>query len=448
MKLKTKVLLSFSVILSISLSLFGVFTIFSVERDALNVLSTKLDAAVIEINSLVESPITAAFSVSANSDFELLVGLYDTNRELLSFTETEIEVKDITLQKIENAQIVPVKVEGAKTYLIRTISMGNNSYVVLASGIEPIEKSISELRSRIIFAILFIQFAGLLLIYGLIRKDLVAINNLSFEADRISNGEYHFAISLASGDAEVAVLSRSISSMAQTLQNQNSKMQQLLGDISHELKTPLTSIKGYTEILSHKPNMKDDDLRVFEILQNEIDHMTRLIDDLLLMSKLGAVSYELTDEVNLGKLVAERFSKLKELQPDREITIINECKQNIKTSLPLITRLVDNLISNALAHTLSTDSISIALFIEDGSWSLQYEDSGKGLPEVYFSAQDFDFIRFDSRRSEGKGTGLGLSIIQQIIRQHDGKLVIGKSYLGGLLLRVTAPVRVPTTNNY
>jgi signal transduction histidine kinase len=94
-----------------------------------------------------------------------------------------------------------------------------------------------------------------------------------------------------------------------------------------------------------------------------------------------------------------------------------------------------------MAHTLATDSVSICTFIENGTWSLQYEDSGNGLPPSYLQAAGSDFSRFDERRSEGKGTGLGLSIIQQIVNQHDGTLALGKSYLGGLLLRITAPIK-------
>jgi signal transduction histidine kinase len=264
---------------------------------------------------------------------------------------------------------------------------------------------------------------------------------LTRDADLISNGNLEAELSLFPGKSEVADLSKSISAMAFTLQKQSADMQQLLGDISHELKTPLTSIRGYTELLSQKLSESEDDMRAFDILQSEIDHMTRLIEDILLMSKLGAIKYELEDEVDLGKLVQARFAILKELQPEREVKIVDECNQSIRISLPLITRLIDNLISNTMAHTSANDSVSVFTFIEEGAWSLQYEDSGIGLPQSYFQDAGAAFIRFDDRRSEGKGTGLGLSIIQQIVDQHDGTLTLGKSYLGGLLLRITAPIQ-------
>ena len=441
MKLRTKVLASFALIMTISLSVFGFFALNSVERDAKNLLSTKMESALREINSLEDSPITASFSVAANVDFELLVGLYDSKGELLSFTETEIELNSIDKPDVLSAIANPVEINGTKSYLIRSIDLLNGSFIILASGLEPVQESVSALQQQISIAILVILFVSLILVFMIMYKDLSAIKKLTRDADLISNGNLQAELSHIPGKSEVAELSRSISAMSFTLQKQSSDMQQLLGDISHELKTPLTSIRGYTELLSQKLSESEDDMRAFEILQSEIDHMTRLIEDILLMSKLGAIKYELEDEIDLGKLVQVRFAILKELQPEREVKIVDECNQSIKISLPLITRLIDNLISNTMAHTSATDSVSIFTFVEDGTWSLQYEDSGIGLPQSYFQDAGKDFIRFDERRSEGKGTGLGLSIIQQIVEQHDGTLTLGKSYLGGLLLRITAPIQ-------
>lgn len=441
MKLRTKVLASFAVIMTVSLSVFGFFTLNSVERDAKNLLSTKMESALREINSFEDSPITASFSVAANVDFELLVGLYDSKGELLSFTETEIELNTINKPDVLSAISKPIEINGTKSYLIRSIDLLNGSFIILATGLEPVQESVSALQQQISIAILVILFVSLILVFMIMYKDLSAIKKLTRQADLISNGNLEAGLSLFPGKSEVADLSKSISAMAFTLQKQSADMQQLLGDISHELKTPLTSIRGYTELLSQKLSESEDDMRAFDILQSEIDHMTRLIEDILLMSKLGAIKYELEDEVDLGELVQARFAILKELQPEREVKIVDECNQSIKISLPLITRLIDNLISNTMAHTSANDSVSVFTFIEEGSWSLQYEDSGIGLPQSYFQDAGAEFIRFDDRRSEGKGTGLGLSIIQQIVDQHDGTLTLGKSYLGGLLLRITAPIQ-------
>jgi signal transduction histidine kinase len=400
-----------------------------------------MQASLVEINSLEDSPITAAFGVAANTDYSLLVGLYDQTDQLLSFSETEIYAGDIPRTKIESAQDSAVEVGTKNRYLIRSIDLGNGSFVVLASNLQQIQSSKESLMKQMFFGVLVILALGVLLTLAVMRKDLNAIKNLNIEADQIASG-VHLELTQIEGKSEVANLSRSLASMSKSLQQQSVEMQRLLGDISHELKTPLTSIKGYADLLSQNLGKTEADLRAFEILQSEIDHMTRLINDILLMSKLGSIKYELNDEVDLGQIVNSRFAILQELQPDREIHLVDECPEKIRVSSQLITRLLDNLVSNAIAHTLPTDSVSVFTYFEDGSWNLQYEDSGAGLPESYTVNESQDFERFDERKADGKGSGLGLSIVKQIVNQHGGSLIFGQSYMGGLLLRITVPMKI------
>ncbi len=440
MKLRTRVLISVALIFSMALTSFGFIFINLVERDAKNRLASQMQTALNEINLLEDSPITSSFSVAANTDFELLVGMYDDKGELLSFSETEIQVKKLKKSDVKSALSKPIEISGKGSYLIRSIDLSNSSYVILASGLSDVHSSIATLTRQIAISILAFLLLSVFFVFAVMNKDLSALKKLSLEADLIANGELQGELTKYSGTSEVAVLSTSISAMASSLQKHTNEMQELLGDISHELKTPLTSIKGYAEILMQKYSDSEDNLRAFEIMQSEINHMTRLIDDILLMSKLGAINYEISDEINLGDLVRERFSILQELQPERPLHLVDECEEEVIVSQALMTRLIDNLVSNTLSHTKVHDSVDVFTFIEDGNWTLQYEDSGEGMPESYLVDFADELSRFDKRKSEGKGTGLGLSIVQQIVLQHGGTLVLGKSYLGGMLLRITAPI--------
>ena len=440
MKLRSKVLATFILVMLASFTAFGVYTLDSFETDSRNLLAAKMQASIVEINSLADSPITAAFGVSANADYSLLVGLYDQTGQLLSFSETEINAGEIPRVKIQAAETSAIEVGVRNRYQIRSIDLRNGSYVVLASSLQQIQNSKESLMKQMFFGVLVILAFGVFLTLAVMRNDLRAIKNLNIEADQIARGE-HFELTHIEGKSEVANLSRSLASMSKSLQKQSAEMQRLLGDISHELKTPLTSIRGYADLLSQNLGKSESDLRAFEIMQSEIDHMTHLINDILLMSKLGSIKYELNDEIDLGQVVNSRFVILRELQPDRKVQLVDECPEKIRASLPLVTRLLDNLVSNAIDHTLPTDSISVFTYFENGSWNLQYEDSGAGLPESYDFNENQNLERFDKRKSDGKGSGLGLSIVKQIVNQHGGSLILGQSYLGGLLLRITVPLR-------
>lgn len=440
MKIRSKLVLSYGSVLLISLSLVGYFALTINRSNNLEVISTKLSSALIAINSYEDSPITASLSVASNSDFPLATGLLSLDGELTIFSENEIALKSISAAKAKKAVTASVEMGTETQYLVRSISLGDGSFVILASDLSNIEKSQDRLRNQIALLTLLILFLSLLAAVLSLNKEINAIRTLSEEADEVSSGNYDFHFTEMTGKSEVASLSRSISSMAKTLQNQNFEMKKLLGDISHELKTPLTSIKGYAELLAASYSDSNKESQALEILNSEISHMTRLIDDILLMSKLGAIEYELTDEVDLGALIFQRFRILQELQPERAISLVNECEEKVLASEVLLIRLLDNLVANAFAHTEPTDSVVVTSWIESGVWSIQYEDSGKGLPKDFLLEESANFSRFDNRASLAKGNGLGLNIIQGIAAQHKGSVTIGESYLGGLLLRVAAPI--------
>ena len=433
--------MSFGTVLLLGLSLVGYFALTINRTNNLSTISSELSSAVTAINSYQDSPITASLSVASSSDFPLAVGLLSLDGELTIFSETEIDIRRLASSIAEKALIDSVEVGTENRYLIRAISLGDGSYVILASDLANIDYSQITLRNQIAIVIFIIMLSSLGVALLSLRKEISALRTLSIEADEITSGNLDLQFTEISGDSEVGSLSRSLSSMAKSLQNQNLEMKQLLGDISHELKTPLTAIKGYAELLSVSSAENIQDSHAIEILNTEINHMTRLVEDILLMSRLGAISYELNDKVDLSNLVHKRFRILEELQPGRAITLIDECEQEIEASEVLIIRLLDNLVSNALTHTDPDDSIIVTTCTDSEYWTIQYEDSGPGLPDQYLVETDFSFSRFDSRASFGKGNGLGLSIIKAISAQHGGSMTLGTSYLGGLLLRVSAPIK-------
>ncbi|MEN9692506.1 MAG: hypothetical protein RLZZ330_150 [Actinomycetota bacterium] len=441
MKIRLKLTITYGAVLLFSLTLVGYFALVINHSNNLDTIASKLSSAITAINSYDDSPITASLNVASNSDFPLAAGLLSLDGELTIFSENEIGIKRISFDIAEQASSTPIEIGANTKYLVRAISLGDGSFVILASDLSNLQVSHNDLRNQIAVVILVIMFISLTAALLSLRKEISAIRMLSKEADEVSSGNYEFHFTELKGDSEVASLSRSISFMAKSLQNQNFEMKKLLGDISHELKTPLTSIKGYAELLSRIYSEPSKESQAIEILNSEINHMTRLVDDILLMSKLGAIEYELSDEVDLGQLIFQRFRILQELQPERSVTLVDECGQKVFASEALIIRLIDNLVANAFAHTESSDAIVVTSWIDSGFWTIQYEDAGVGMPDDFQIETETTLFRFDSRASEGRGNGLGLSIIQGIASQHKGSVTIGKSYLGGLLLRVTAPIK-------
>jgi len=215
-------------------------------------------------------------------------------------------------------------------------------------------------------------------------------------------------------------------------------MQRFLADASHDLRTPLTVIKGYSELLS-KGQISDlhDRARAFERVNSEILRMENLIHDLLLLAELGETSRPIFQDVDLSDLLASYARDFSTLYPDRQITEEIESGVSIEGSIEHLRRLIQNIFNNISRHTPVDASVKVALGPKGRKVLLTIEDGGKGLPESGYRDGVTALNRFDTSRSpETGGSGLGLSIIAAIVSEHNGILNLRKSDLGGLAVEI------------
>lgn len=202
-------------------------------------------------------------------------------------------------------------------------------------------------------------------------------------------------------------------------------MQEFIGDASHELKTPLTVIRGYSELLQSNP---EDSAKYAKRINDESLRMSGIIDKLLKISALDEGRTENAIEVELSDHLKSYIEDLLILQPKRNITFISQ-PLIIKAPLELVDNLFTNLISNARIHTPIDAPIRISMM----GRTVVVEDGGPGLTEIPTKP----FHRFDSSRSrETGGSGLGMSLIQKSAKALGAKLTFGKSELGGLKVQI------------
>ncbi|CAB4581495.1 MAG: hypothetical protein F2571_00020 [Actinobacteria bacterium] len=216
------------------------------------------------------------------------------------------------------------------------------------------------------------------------------------------------------------------------------RMQKFLGDASHELRTPLTVIKGYNEMLS-KGQITDlvDRVRAFSRVSTEIERMESLIHDLLLLAELGESKPTTFEELDLSELVIAHANDFEFFNKERELNLTIVDNVLVKGSREHLNRLIQNCLSNIVRHTPSTAPVTITLKNKGKKVVLIIEDGGPGLPESAYRSEIAAMNRFDPSRSrESGGSGLGMSIIAAIVSEHNGKLELRKSELGGLAVDV------------
>ena len=203
---------------------------------------------------------------------------------------------------------------------------------------------------------------------------------------------------------------------------------EFISNVSHELKTPLTVISGFIETLEDMAEFKNKDhKKIFKMMSSQAYRMTKLVDDLLLLSNVESNLFQNRSEKLKINIMIKKIKKSISSIDNKKHKIkylINE-NLNIYGSKKEIESAFYNLITNAIRYTENNGSISISWGLINGLPIFEVKDNGCGIEQKHIDRITERFYRVDPDRSRDTGgTGLGLSIVKNIIKQHNGELKI------------------------
>ena len=205
---------------------------------------------------------------------------------------------------------------------------------------------------------------------------------------------------------------------------------EFVANVSHELKTPLTTIKSYTEtLLDGVLDNKELSTNFLQVVDSEAERMARLVRDLLQLSNLDYQQSNWNKKAtNLNKIIEKTMLKLKVSAKNKNQEIISDLSEepiNVYADEDRVEQVILNILSNCIKYTPEGGKISIDLLNYDGVVELRIKDNGIGIPKEDLPRIFERFYRVDKARSrELGGTGLGLSIAQQIVEAHHGTIEI------------------------
>ena len=249
------------------------------------------------------------------------------------------------------------------------------------------------------------------------------------------------------GPREVQVLTRAFNSMIARVQSSQKSQRDFVANVSHELKTPLTSIQGFAQaILDGTADSPDARRQAAEIIHNEAGRMHRMALDLLDLARLEAGTADIKmSPVDVGALlrgVAEKFTP----QAQRaQVTL----QVNISDTLPVLTgdgdrlaQVFTNLVDNALKFTSAGGQIMLSAELSGAEMEFQVQDTGKGVPAESLPRLFDRFYQADSSRAGGDrhGTGLGLAIVQEIVGAHGGRISVRSQVGQGTTFIIRLPL--------
>jgi len=220
---------------------------------------------------------------------------------------------------------------------------------------------------------------------------------------------------------------------------------EFVANVSHELKTPLTSILGFVETLKEGAiEDREHRLKFLQIIEEHSKKLNSLIEDLLQISKLESAREELKKEaVDFEKMLAEILKIFEKPMETKKIKVCLEIYPKPFTILAeskLIEQAFSNLIDNAVKYNHPGGDIIIKAFYEDGFTVIQVTDTGVGIPEADRERIFERFYRVDrSRARDSGGTGLGLSIVKHTIERHGGRITVRSEDQKGVTFVISLP---------
>ena len=213
---------------------------------------------------------------------------------------------------------------------------------------------------------------------------------------------------------------------------------QFVANVTHELKTPLTSIKGFAETLKY---VEDEKIRekFLDIIDNEAERLSRLISDILVLSKIESSTTTDDEDFMPYIVIDEVISIVKNMAENKNISlIIEKSERDIKLhgDKDKFLQLVLNLVENGIKYSNEGSTVKVRSFIKKGDYILQVEDNGIGIPKEDIPRIFERFYRVDKSR-KGGGTGLGLAIVKHIVKIFNGEISIESELNKGSIFTVT-----------
>lgn len=206
---------------------------------------------------------------------------------------------------------------------------------------------------------------------------------------------------------------------------------QFVANVSHELKTPLTSIKGFAETLKYVEDKPTKD-KFLSIIDDEADRLTRLINDILILSDLENSREFKIEDIDVNNTIKDVVYLVKNVAEKKNITINTDL-----SALPIIKgdkdkfkQMLINLVDNSLKYTDNGGHVNIGSLAENNNYKIWVEDTGVGIPKEHIERLFERFYRVDKARSRAQGgTGLGLAIVKHIVLSFRGTIEV-ESELG------------------
>jgi len=371
--------------------------------------------------------------------------IFDTDSKTSPYLPTINDLQKIS-NKPEN-QVDIYRDNLGKTWFF-TVSRINGPYYLFLSLPRPILPLRTILQDEFLGPLIEAGLIALLtaLMISLVMARWIAkpLKIMVKSARSVAEGNYQ-SIPLEGPD-EVQQLASALNEMSRKVQQSSQSQREFVANVSHELKTPITSIQGFAQaILDGTVNTKGAIKKAGEVILNETSRLHRLVTDLLILARLEAGTADLKKEsVTINSLLQNTIEKFTIIAEKLKVKLIDEFGANVSVlgDGDRLSQVFSNLIDNAIKFSPPNGNVEIRTYNEGKFILISIKDSGPGIKEDDKLKIFERFYQVDKSRKggEGRGVGLGLAITKQIMSAHGGEIWVESDGKNGSTLIVKLPL--------
>lgn len=305
--------------------------------------------------------------------------------------------------------------------LIRATKLDDNTYLFVNASLEPLGTTVNILSNQLIIVSIIVLILALIIGYFISKKISKPIENITKSAKKMGSGGYDIDFNINSNIYEIDELANTLNYTEQELSKISTLQKELMANVSHDLKTPLTMIKGYAEMVRDLTYNNDDKRNEdLNIIIEESDRLTLLVNDILALSSIQATTLKIEkfDLIDLINQILKRY-KIYSVTKGYEFIFNSPFKLIVKADKKRIEQVIYNLINNAINYTGSDNKVFINV-IKNDIIRVEVTDTGIGIskdkiPYIW----DKYYHSSNKHKRNVVGTGLGLSIVKSILESHN-----------------------------
>ena len=464
MKFKHKLVLCMVVLLGLSFGLGGTMLI---HRSFKTSLSSTIDSDLQNYESIQSTLLIAVDTNSVSSYIDMsniinqLSAQGNSNRKNIILRNSDMEVVSIMNSSFTYKEMKPSDENTCNSIIWRE---NNNYYLQLCSSMDINTENLDISQMDIVYDITSVYAARaqeqntfrLLLIaifvVGSITSMIAAslltkpLEKLSSLAQHISNGDYSARLHIHSGD-EIEALANDFNNMADTIEDNISelhfsmeKQEQFMGSFAHELKTPMTSIIGYADLLRSQNMSEDETNEAANYIFSEgkrLESLSLKLLDLLVVKNQETILTPTDPSLAIQNVI----NVMKPELAKEHITLKSSCRKGCcMMDIDLFQSLIINIIDNARKAIDDNGLIHVAGTVRDDNYVIIIKDNGRGMPPEEITRISEAFYRIDKSRSRAQGgAGLGLAICSKIAEIHQAKIKYKSAVGRGTVVTITLP---------